>query len=345
MEEQYDISVVIGTYNRAEMLPAALDSVLEQQSPAARYEVIVVDNNSTDRTREIVEAYIGRVGAKLKYVFEGRQGVSYARNAGIAAAAAAVIAFADDDVRVSRDWVASIKREFDLHPEVDCIGGKVLPEWKSKPPAWLTRDQWAPLALQDYGDERLLINAGNPLCLVSANLAFRREVFAEIGLFAPDLQRIKNGIGSMEDAELLERYWRTGRQCLYVPDLIVTTDVPFERMTKNYHRRWHTGHGYFFAIMRSEEIERSSSRLFDVPAHLYRQALADAAAWIKCLLLGKRERAFMHETRIRFFLGFFRKRRKDFLAAAHHGTLREITAFIRSISSKKDYGDIGKEAG
>ena len=92
----------------------------------------------------------------------------------------------------------------------------------------------------------------NPLCLVSANLAFRSEAFEETGLFAPHLQRVKNSIGSMEDAELLERFWRTGRDVVYVPDLRVVTDVPAERMTKSYHRRWHTGHGYFFAIMRSD---------------------------------------------------------------------------------------------
>jgi glycosyltransferase involved in cell wall biosynthesis len=344
MEEKYDISVVIGTYNRSGMLAEALDSVLAQEG-AARYEVIVVDNNSTDGTRQVVERYMARGHGGLRYVFEGRQGVSYARNAGVAEARSEVIAFADDDVRVSAGWVAGIKREFDLHPEVDCIGGKVLPQWESAPPAWLTRDHWMPLALQDYGDRRLLIDSGNRLCLVSANLAFRRAVFAEIGPFAPDLQRIKDGIGSMEDAELLERYWRSGRQCLYVPDLIVTTAVPLERMTKEYHRRWHTGHGYFFAIMRSEEMERSTSRLFDVPAHLYKQAFADAAAWLKCLLLGRQSDAFMRETRIRFFLGFFRKRRKDFLAAAHHGAFREVAAFIRSIASRKNYGDAGKEAG
>ena len=271
--------------------------------------------------------------------------MSYARNAGIGEARAEIIAFADDDVRVAKDWVAQIKRAFDLHTEIDCIGGKVLPEWKSAPPRWLTRDHWMPLALQDYGDEPVSINAGNKLCLVSANLAFRSEAFEETGLFAPDLQRVKNSIGSMEDAELLERFWRTGRKSLYVPDLIVVTDVPAERMTKSYHRRWHTGHGYFFAIMRSEEMEQSSSRLFDVPAHLYKQAIADAASWLRCFLFGKRERAFTHEIGLRFFWGFFRKRRQDFLSAAQHGTLHEIFAFVRLLISKRDYRGMSKEIG
>lgn len=331
--EAYDISVVLSTYNRSAMLAGALESVLGQERPCARFEVIVADNNSTDATREVVESHIARGHTNLRYVFEPRQGVSFARNAGIANARGPVIAFADDDVRVAKDWIARIKQNFDDHKAVDCIGGKVLAQWDKRPPSWLTCDHWAPLALQDYGDEPVSINADNPLCLVSANLAFRRAVFREIGLFEPELQRVKNGIGSMEDAELLERFWRTGRQCLYVPDLIVTTDVPVERMTKDYHRKWHTGHGYFFAIMRSADMERSSSRLFDVPAHLYRQASRDAVGWFKCLLLGNRDSAFGHEMRLRFFRGFFRKRRQDFLSTTQHGSLQEVVTFARSLSS------------
>lgn len=335
MTEQYEIAAVVSTYNRSELLCAALDSLLAQSSHDVRYQVIVVDNNSNDQTRDVVEGYRARGHQNLTYIFEPRQGVSYARNTGIAHARAPLIAFVDDDVRVSDKWIATIKREFDSHPEIDCIGGKVLPQFRTPAPRWLTRDQWMPLGLQDYGDEPLSINAENPLCLVSANLAFRLTVFAETGPFALHLQRVKDSIGSIEDAELLERCWRSGRHCMYVPDLTVTTDVPFERMTKSYHRRWHTGHGYFFALLRSEEVERSSGRLFDVPAHLYRQAFEDVVAWLKCFLLGKRDRAFAHEMRIRFFWGFFRERRKDYLAAAHRGPVREIIAFLRALASKK----------
>lgn len=328
-EDSYEITVVVSTYNRSEMLRSALDSLLAQETPGPRYEIIVVDNNSTDSTREIVEGYLNR-HSNLRYLFEEKQGVSYARNTGIGAARAPLIAFVDDDVRVSKNWVAVIKREFDANPEVDCIGGKVLPRWTAQAPAWLTRDQWMPLALQDYGDAPLYVDARNPLCLVSANLAFRRSIFAATGLFSPHLQRIKDSIGSIEDAELLERCWQAGRRCLYVPDLVVETDVPADRMTKAYHRRWHTGHGHFYAVLRSEAIERSRGRLFDVPAHLYKQAIADAAHGIKYFLLGNSDRAFAYETRIRFFLGFLQTRRRDYQASVPRGTPGEWTAIERN---------------
>jgi glucosyl-dolichyl phosphate glucuronosyltransferase len=342
MTDPYDVTAVISTYNRSEMLDAALESVLSQQSRGMRYEVIVVDNNSSDSTREVVERRISEGRQNLRYLFEHRQGSSYARNAGIAAARSDIIAFADDDVRVGAEWIATIKQTFDDNPEVDCVGGKVLPLWLTPPPEWLTRDHWMPLALQDYGNRKLSINRSNPLCLVSANLAVRRRAFVDTGLFAPELQRIKDGIGSMEDAELLERFWQAGRRCLYVPELIVETYVPAERMSKAYQRRWHRGHGYFYAIKRSEEIDGASTSFFDVPAHLYRQAVTDAASWL-VFLFGERSRSFVCEARLNFFWGFVRKRLADYLGAAYRAIVREIVSPIRSVASKKAYAEGQKQ--
>lgn len=333
MSRAFEITVVISSYNRGDRLHLALDCVLGQET-CVPYEVILVDNNSTDSTRRIVESYC-EANPCLRYVFEPRQGVSYARNTGLSMARAPIIAFADDDVQVARNWIATIKREFDSHPDIDCIGGRVLPRWTTPAPAWLSRDQWMPLALQDYGDEAFFVDERNPLCLVSANLAFRRTVFAETGLFSTRLQRVKDGIGSTEDAELLERYWRTGRRSLYVPDLLVETEVPAERLTRAYHRRWHSGHGYFVAIMRSETMERSAGKLFDVPAHLFKQAIKDAADLLKSVLMGDRARAFLHENRLRFFLGFARKRRREYLDAGHRGGLGELGAFVTALLTSR----------
>ena len=346
MIDHLDVSAVISTYNRCEMLPRALDNLLRQECDGVKYEVIIVDNNSTDQTRQVVESFIRQGHTNLRYVFEPRQGVSYARNTGIAHARAPIIAFADDDVIVSRSWIATVKRVFDEHTDVNCIGGRVLPAWNEKPPDWLTRENWSPLALQDYGPEPFHIDRNRSLCLVSANLAFRRGVFERIGLFAPELQRVKDSIGSMEDLELLMRFWRAGEQSLYAPSLVVTAEVPEERMKKAYHRRWHKGHGYFYAMMRADEIEQSSrSRLFDVPAHLYRQSVTDAFRWLTNCLAGNQARAFIHETRLRFFAGFFLKRRKDHLKASRHGNIREMLAFARALAFKREYRKAQKEAG
>jgi glycosyltransferase involved in cell wall biosynthesis len=335
MGKRLDISVIISTYNRCDMLPGALESVLAQQAEGVNYEVIIVDNNSSDKTREVVESFVARGETNVRYVFEGKQGLSHARNAGVSNAQAPIIAFTDDDVRAARNWVVAIKRAFDEHPEVDFVGGKVLPQWVSAPPSWLTSTHWAPLALADYGEESIYVGAENPICLVGANVAFRREVFEQIGLFKPDLQRVKDGVGSLEDHEFLIRIWSTGRRGMYVPGIVMSAEVQDERMTKEYHRRWHTGHGHFYALMRAEDMEQGDTRLFDVPAHLYRQALKNTTGWLKQSLRANDELAFEHETGLRFFFGFFRQRRKDLHATGSRNTAHEIARFLQSLIVSK----------
>ena len=303
------LSIVLPTFNRSAELPAAIDSALEQTASSDRYEILVVDNNSPDRTAETIAAIAAAHAGRVRYVFEARQGVSYARQAGIDDARAPIIAFFDDDVRVSPNWVETILRTFDEHPELECIGGRVLPRWSTTPPGWLTSRHWAPLALQDLGDEPMVVSSENPRGLISANLACRKRLLDRIGGFSPEFQRVKDGIGSLEDDEWNRRLWKSGGKALYVPDLITTTDVPSSRLTRAYHRRWHRGHGRFYALLRADEIERSTvGTLFGVPAHMYRAALGDAAAWIVAAITGRTDEAFGHEVRLRFFRGFFAQR-------------------------------------
>jgi len=325
-----DISVVIATYNRASILPTALQSILNQDSTDATYEVVLVDNNSTDNTPEVAGSFITQAKGRLRYILEARQGVSYARNAAIERSRAPIIAFFDDDVQVAPNWIATIKRTFSQYPDVDCIGGKVLPLWQVNRPAWLTRAHWAPLALQDYGDEITVVDFNNPRCLISANLAVRRAALNEVGIFRPELQRVKDGIGSMEDLELLMRLWSAGKRTMYVPDLIAQTPVPAERLNKSYHRRWHRGNGHFYAMLRSPEMERSSAgRLLDIPAHLYRQAIQASLSWLKKTILRDPSSAFYFETKLQYSLGFARTRRRSYLLGKRQGNA------VTTISSTK----------
>lgn len=338
MNQAPHISVIISTYNRAHLLPVALKSLLAQNAKDARYEIIAVDNNSTDDTRRVVESFIKEAeGGNLRYVFEGKQGLSHGRNAGIETARAPLVAFTDDDVCPRADWVARIVKAFDKYTEAQFVGGKVLPCWEREPPAWLTRAHWSPLALVDYGDAPRRINAENPLAVIGANFAFRRQAFVKVGMFAPDLQRVGDGIGSMEDHEMLARLWRAGEHGMYVPDLVISTDVQAERMTKDYHRRWHTGHGHFYAMMRDAAFETSAAgKFFDVPAHLYRQAVGDCLAHYKNRMRGDEARAFEAETRLCFFKGYYKRRQEDYRRAAHTTNVwREVASFACSLATRR----------
>src|SRR5436853_509626 len=328
-DEAFDIAALVCTYNRSGVLKEALSRMSGRQADGLRYEVIIVDNNSTDDTRQVIETFVATSRCPMRYICERQQGVSHARNAGIAASTAPLLAFFDDDVLVSRVWLIKIKQRLDLHRDVDYVGGKMLPRWATAPPAWLVPDNWAPIAALDSGDEPFVMSVTTKVGLISANLAIRRRALDEVGWFRPELQRVKDGIGSMEDQELLERLARAGKRGLYAPEIVVRADVPATRMKRSYHRRWHRGHGKFYAISRSAVFEQTETgRLFDVPAHLYRQAALDAAAWLKHILCGQTAAAFARQSRLWFFLGFVAERRHHYLSAHRRSNAREIADFV-----------------
>jgi len=304
-----DLSVVICTYNRPELLRLALETLLRQRPMGLTYEVVVVDNNSTPETRAVVDE-LAQSDSRLRYVRETRQGNAYARNTGVTSARAPIVAFLDDDVTVRDNWLEIIPHAF-RETNAGFVGGKVLPRWEEPPPSWLDSANWAPIAALDYGDSPFAITSENPLCLLTANIAFKKEMFSQHGEFSPAVQRTGDSIGSLEDHEFLTRLLRAGVIGAYVPELIVDAYVGSERMTKEYHRRWHTGHGHFYAVMNDPEWERSSYRLLGVPGHLYKETARNALAWFSQMLAGKTDDAFTHECRLRFFRGFFLQRQRS----------------------------------
>lgn len=152
------VSVVLCTYNRAHLLRRALQHLARQQLGGVAVEIIVVDNDSSDQTAAVVENVAADAPFDVRYAFEKRQGIAYARNTGWRLARAEYVAFTDDDVHVEPHWIARIRDAFVAHPDVDCVGGTVMPVWPAQPPSWLTRDHWAPLALLDYGDRPLVLD-------------------------------------------------------------------------------------------------------------------------------------------------------------------------------------------
>ncbi|MDQ3486899.1 MAG: glycosyltransferase [Acidobacteriota bacterium] len=302
------LGIVVPTHNRAASLRRTLASVVEQSYAGTRPEIVVVNNNSTDATAAVCAEFAPAV----RVLDEPRQGLSYARNTGIASFEHFdqddVIAFIDDDIEARPDWAAALAAAFTDDASIECVGGRVLASDPTALPAWLTPEHWGPLALQDHGSSRRTFSESSPVGLIGANFAFRKRVFKRIGGFSPDVQRIRDGVGSTEDHEFLRRLYATGATALYVPDAVVTTEVPAERMTREYHRRWHRGHGRFHALMRLPEMERARARLLGIPMHLFRRAMQDVVSWVRSLLKGDAARAFAAETRLWFFSGFVKER-------------------------------------
>jgi len=336
------VSVVVSTYNRADRLPAALEPLLSQTGGVS-WELIVVDNNSTDGTAEVLAAWTAAHPGRLRAAFEPRQGLSYGRNTGISLARAPIVALTDDDVRVAPDWVGQLERAFREHPEIDFVGGRVLPTWIEPPPRWLTTAHWSPLALQDYGAEPMTTGPERAVCLVGASLAFRRRVFDRIGLFTPALGRIRDGIGSTEDHDLQLRAWRAGMRGLYTPAVVSFADVTPDRMVKAYHRRWHRGHGRHCALMRLREFvpadlgplsePRDLVTLFGSPAFVYRELLRSACRWLDAV--GRRKDPLFYTNQLRHVWSYIRTRYTLHREERARGAAAELAIFLRAYARKR----------
>ncbi len=299
------VSIVLCTWNRARLLAGALHALVIQQRPPG-HEILVVDNGSTDETPAVV-ARFARMAPHVRYLLQPERGLAHARNAGVRAAAAPIVAFTDDDVRVGPGWVHGIAEAFATYPEAACVGGPVLPVWHGAAPAWLNERHWAALGLQDYGELPLRVDASRPLCLIGANLAFRRGALDRVGGFDRHLQRVSEAGGTTEDHDYHLRLWRAGLHGVYVPALRASAVVEPSRLRKRHHRQWHYGHGRHLARMRLPELEGSRLRVCGVPAHILRQAGRD----VRGLAAGLARRdagAFACETRLWFALGFLRER-------------------------------------
>lgn len=330
-----DATVLICTFNRAVDLGEALASVLAQDTGGRfNYEVVVVDNNSTDDTRNVVQALIAQGHSNLRYLFEGRQGRGHALRLGVSEARGAIYALADDDILVPRHWLRTIIETFESRSDISFVGGKVLPLWGAQPPRWLTPRHWSAIALSDYGDQELSVDIGHQICLLAA--AFRTAAVKAVGGYGARLGVSSDRIGGTEDVDLFARLFRNGYVGLYIPTLTIQHKVASNRTTKAYHRRWHVGHGRYYALMRADDVEVGTHRLFDVPVHLYRQAGADAIGWVTSLVRGRLDDAFWYETRVRFFYGFLRERRDEFVRGGGR-TLRDLASFVRSFAWRSSH--------
>jgi glycosyltransferase involved in cell wall biosynthesis len=233
--------VLIATYNRAALLDRTLASVRDLRvAPGRTWDVIVVDNNSTDDARQVVTSRIGGFPVPLKYLFEPRQGKSVALNTGLAATDAAVVLFTDDDVRVSEHWVDASCRPILDDPAVDYTGGPVFPIWERPRPSWLDSersDLWGTLAILDYGQDSFVFEERRRVPL-GANMAVRRSLIDRIGGFDPSLGRKGNSLLGQEQAEFFCRSRAAGARGVYVPAASVRHHVPANRLTRDYFLRW-----------------------------------------------------------------------------------------------------------
>jgi len=282
MTTEPNVSIIVCTYNRCERLEKGLQGVLSQRlDPGLRPELIVVDNNSTDRTPAVVKEIAARAPWPIRYVFEGEPGVCLARNRGIAESRSRVLCFTDDDVIPHETWLSSMVRAFDQH-RADVLCGPIRPLWQSPPSAWAIQLGSGPLALADYGDKPFVITSIKHLFL-GANMAFRKEVFDQLGGFRLDLGISPTKCLRAEDTELFERVLAAGKRVVYEPAASVSHWVPNERLTRRYFRRWKYWSGYATSVYHGPESVTWLPGI-GMPAWALREALDTGWRTLGCYL-------------------------------------------------------------
>ncbi|WP_300897624.1 glycosyltransferase [uncultured Alistipes sp.] len=228
------LSLIIATYNRARPLLEALESVVAQDAPPALWECVVVNNNSQDDTEARFADFAARhPDVALRMVREPRQGLSHARNCGIAAARGEYLAIIDDDERINPGFVAAYIRFFDTHPDAVAAGGRIIPEYPAGRPAWMSRYVERPVANPlDLGDRVRLFPAGR--IPGGGNMALRRTAVERCGGFDPALGRVGGRLIGGEESDLFARLARAGERCWYVPDAVMWHIIPPEKLTDDY---------------------------------------------------------------------------------------------------------------
>jgi glucosyl-dolichyl phosphate glucuronosyltransferase len=319
-----EFSILIATYNRADELRRTIRSVA-QLVVVGDWELLVVDNNSTDGTRAAVEAEAASFPASLRCLFEPEQGKYAAVNTGIRAAQGKIIAMTDDDARVEPDWLTRAAVGLQ-RIGCDYVGGKVLPIWKGARPEWLPDrpgKHWAVIALQDHGDRPREFGVNGVPWPLGINIATRREAFSRIDLFDNRLGRTAGTLRNQAQREWHLRARAAGLRGFYIPDMVVHHVIEAERLQKQYFRRWYYWHGISRAILFAKlgvDMDAPDNSHLDfskvpqiagIPRYMYRTLAGHVKGMLAARLRGDAAAAFEHQTWLWFFAGIAKQRWTD----------------------------------
>jgi len=271
------ISAIICTCNRAQYLQKAIESLGNQSLPKRQYEIIIVDNASTDQSKQIV-ADFQSLCSNITYVYEPIPGVSQARNAGLKSATAKYVSFLDDDAIASREWLSEIITAFEnISPRPVCVGGRVLPIWEIEKPPWFPEQFIGSLSLLDKGDTPRFLRDNE--IVVGTNMAYDKEVLNQVGGFNPDLLLYSDEVYVQD--QIITRGWPR----YYQPAASVEHLVPRGRLTKNYicKRKYLGAKGEFItSFARKGSFVQKSLFLL---SNLTRRPLRMLYHWIRYMLI------------------------------------------------------------
>lgn len=268
-------SIIICTYNREKYIYNVMKSIVEQNIPTDKYEIVLVNNKSTDSTKDIcLQFEKDYPEVDFRYFDELNQGLSYARNRGVAESRGEILVFVDDDASVYENYLPAIDQFFEQYPTVSACGGPIQPVYEVEKPKWLSHytEQLIGGALYEGDKVKPFSNGKYP---GGGNSAFRKEVFEKYGLFNVDLGRKGTGLIGAEEKDLYDRLDRGGEAFYYLPEMGLYHYIPEKKLTEAHFRE------LTYSIGKSERIRTKS-----VSDEAYRKRLqSEFVKWVASWVL------------------------------------------------------------
>lgn len=272
------VSIIIPTFNRAEQLKKTLQSLLDLNLSKLDYEVLVIDNGSTDDTKFICSTFENsQQEFNFRYIFDAEPGLLTGRHRGAAESLGEILTFIDDDIIVSDTWLKTIIEVMDSHIDVELLTGPCLPMYQSYPPNWIndfweineTKKYLFPLSLLDFGSEPQNID---PNFVWGLNFTIRKSCFLELGGFNPDSMPpdLLHFVGDGETG-LTAKAFEKNKRAFYHPGVMVYHVVPQSRLTIDYFKKryFFQGVANSFTKFRQSSLNNKSSKKNNIKIKFY----------------------------------------------------------------------------
>lgn len=265
-------SIVICTFNRAQLLRCCLNSLAETGDRARRFEILVVDNNSTDETRTVVDSFTAAMPT-LRYVQEERQGLSHARNRGLLEAQADWVAYLDDDARVLTGYLHRLERLAE-NATFDCVAGVYLPWYRDGRKRWYLDTYASNVELSDVLGEL----PGNAFA-TGCNCLFRREALRAVDGFSPVLGMNGTGLGYGEETRVQVLLRQKGSRIGFDPEWRIEHFTSLSKQSVRWMLRsaYASGRDSWHAFVQTP----TSSALLTVMRKLFTRPVLGFARWLR----------------------------------------------------------------
>lgn len=282
------ISLVIATFNGATRIGTTLHSLLTQSLSSELWEAVVVNNNSTDTTADVVREFMAaHPEVAVVLTNELKQGLSHARNKGIEIAQGEIIAIIDDDEIASPQLLADYLHFFDTHPEAVAAGGRIVPLYANGRPEWMSRHTERPIAgTLDLGDRIVPFPEGK--YFGGGNMALRRSAIEKYGAFNPALGRRGTTLLGGEEKELYARLCDAGEKIFYIPTAYIQHVIPDAKLTRDYFER------VCFRIGQSERIRTKATGGYAS------RWVSEIVKWAATIVLGAYHILTLHPARAKY---------------------------------------------